>query len=242
MKTFRYLIMTMLFLVGGLSIQAASLTAGEVLQRVDHHRLISDDSEMTIRVEKYLKNRLIDSAVIKGYVNNSQMSSLVFLEPENMKDRKIVIKDNNDMWLIIPNVKNPIRITPSQRLVGGISYGDIAGVSFSEGYTPKFLEDETVVGMRSDGTKSEAVKCFVLELTAKNTGMNYNKIVLWVDKKGYLPVKADFFAISGKKMSTVYYTTPKEFRGKVIITKMYLFDQVNTKRYYAMEIYDMKAL
>jgi outer membrane lipoprotein-sorting protein len=241
MKIMRFFLIGALLLMLGVVTSASSPTAQEILQRVDGHRLISDDSEMTIRVERYLKNKLQDSAVMKGYILNGQMRSLVFLEPEKMKDRKITIKDKNDMWLIIPKVKNPIRITPSQRLIGGISYGDVAGVSYADDYTPKLNEEETVVGMNPDGTKTDPFKCFTLELTAKSTGVNYNKVVLWVDKQNGLPVKADFFALSGKKMSTVFYTAPKDFKGRSIITKMYLFDQINTKKYYSMEFYDLKA-
>jgi hypothetical protein len=176
---------------------------------------------------------------MKGYVNNKKMALLTFLEPTNMQGRKIIIKDN-DMWIVIPKVKNPIRVSASQRLMGGISYGDIARVNYAEGYSAKLGGEETVTGMNSDGTKSEAVKCMILELSARNKKKNYNKIIIWAKEQDFLPVKADFFALSGKKMTTVYYTAPKEWDGRIILTKMYLFDQINKTKYFSMEYFDIK--
>ncbi len=229
-----------LFLMMGTFVFGSALTADEILREADGHRLVSDSFEMTIRVENYLNNQLESATLMNGHISNGKMTMLTFLEPSNMKGRKMIIKDD-EMRLIIPKVKNPIRITASQRLVGGISYGDVAAISYAEGYTPKLIGEESVTGMNSDGTKSEAVQCYVLELMAKETTTNYHQVILWVENQNYLPVKGDFLALSGKKMTTVYFTAPKEWRGKNIITKMFLFDQINTGKYYAMEYSDFKV-
>jgi hypothetical protein len=242
MKVSNYLTIIVLVLVLGLSVHGYSLTADDILRKMDDHLLIRNNFEMTIRVESFINNHYENSTVMKGYVNNGKMTALAFLEPSNMKGRKIAIKDN-DMWFIVPNVKKPIRITASQRLMGGISYGDIAGVSYAEGYNAKLNGEESVAGMNSNGTKSDVSKCLVLELSAKETGMGtqYHKINVWVEQQDFLPVKADFFARSGKKMMTVYYTAPNEWQGKIILTKMFLFDQINTNKYFSMEYFDIKT-
>lgn len=223
----------------GLSTFAYSLTGDEILLKVDEHRLVSNSFEMTIRVENYIDDQIRSAIVMNGQVDNGQMTILTFMEPLNMKDRKIIIEDD-DMKLIIPNVKNPIRITATQRLVGGISYGDVAAMSYTDGYTAKLIGKETIAGMNPDGTKSDESQCFVLELLTKGKSANYHKIILWVGQQNYLPVKGDFFALSGKKMTTVYYTAPKEWCGKIIITKMFLFDQINTAKYFSVEYTDFR--
>jgi outer membrane lipoprotein-sorting protein len=240
MKALKYLIVTGLFLMLGVSVNGASATADEIVRKMDDHHAISDNFEMTIRLESYLNNHFESATVMKGYVNDGQMTMLTFLEPANMKHRKILMK-NNDMWIVIPKVKNPIRVTASQRLMGGISYGDVARVSYADDYTAKLSGEESIVGMNADGNKAEAEKCLVLELAAKDPQKNYPKIMIWVEKQNYLPVKADFFALSGKKMTTIYYTGPKEWKGKIIVTKMFLFDQIITTKHYSMEYYDIKV-
>jgi outer membrane lipoprotein-sorting protein len=241
MKVFNFITTIVLFLILGLSASGSSLTADEMVRKMDEHRLISSNFEMTIHVESYTNSQLGSSTVMKGYIDDGKMTLLTFLEPLNMKGRKIVLKDN-DMWLIIPNVKNPIRITASQRLMAGISYGDVVGVSYAEGYTAKLNGEESIVGMNSDGNKSDPNQCFILELSAKDLGTKYNKIIIWVAEQNFLPIKADFFALSGKKMMTAYYTAAKEWNGKIILTKMFLFDQINITKHFSMEYSDIKAI
>lgn len=237
MKRFNCLLIVLINLLIAASVFGSSLTAEEILRNVDDHRLVSDSFEMTIRVDNFINGQKEGSTVMNGRVEHGKLTSLTFVEPSNMKGRKIMISDNN-MKLIIPNVKNPVRITASQRLVGGISYGDVAAVGYSDVYTPKLIGEEQVTGMNSDGTKTDAVPCFILELLTNDTNSNYHKIILWVEKQDHLPVKGDFYALSGKKMTTVYYTAPQVWRGKNIITKMYLFDQINTNKHFSMEYSD----
>lgn len=240
MKIFKKLILIVIIIVLGVSANAYSLTADEVVRKMDDHRLISNNFEMIIRVKNYINNQIEGSTVMKGSVNNGKMTMLTYLEPLNMKDRKIVLKDNN-MWLVIPNVKKPIRITASQRLVGGISYGDVAGLSYAEGYSAKLNGEEWIVGMNSDGNKTDPIKCVILELSAKDRKTNYQKIIIWMDEQNFFPIKGDFFALSGKKMMTAYYTAPKEWNGRIILTKMFLFDQINTTKHFSMEYSDINA-
>lgn len=241
MKKYNLLKAIIIFLMMGASTIGYIPTADEIISKADERRLISDSFEMKIRVESYLNNRFEGLTVMKGRIDNGEMTALYFLEPLNMKGRKIII-EGNDMRLIIPKVKNPIRITPSQRLIGGISCGDIAAVSYGKGYTAETIGEKPVAGMNSDGFKSDPGQCFILELTAKESKQNYQRIIIWVDQQNYFPVKADFFALSGKKMTTVYYTAPREWNGKTIVTKMFLYDQVNTAKYFAMEYSDFNVI
>jgi outer membrane lipoprotein-sorting protein len=241
MKVVRYGTITILFFMLGLSVYGAPITADEMIGRVDAHYTIANNFEMTIRVESYRKDRLQGLSVMKGNVDNGQLKMLTFTEPANMNGRKILIKDK-DMWIIIPKVKNPIHVSPSQRLIGGISYSDVARGSFTANYTAKLSDEEQISGMNFDGTKSDPNQCFILELTAKEMRENYNKIIIWVEEQNFLPVKADFFALSGKKMTTVYYTGSKIWDGKIILTKMFLFDQINTAKHFSIEYSDIKLI
>jgi outer membrane lipoprotein-sorting protein len=240
MKPWKYLILILIFLMPAAIVCGANPTADGILRRVDEHCLISNDFSMTIRAESFRNNRSTGITVMNGDIsNNGKTTVITFLEPANLKGRKIIINDR-EMQLVIPKVKNPIHITASQRLAGGISYGDIIGVRYAQNYIAKINSEETIAGLGPDGNKTNAVQCFVLELTAVNAGSNYHKITLWVGKENLLPVKADFFALSGKKMTTVYYTAPKKINGETIITKMFLYDQINTAKHYAVEYLDIK--
>jgi outer membrane lipoprotein-sorting protein len=241
MNKVKYLLIPVIFILLGLSAEGAALSADEIVRKADSYHTYGTDFEMSIRVESYLNQRLKGTTVMKGYVDDGQITTLTFLEPANMKDRKILIKDR-DIQIIIPKVKNPIKVTASQKLMGGISYGDVSRIRFTGDYQAKLLGEEEVTGMNDAGNKFEAGKCLVLELTAKDPQKNYSKINLWVGKPDYTPIKADFYALSGKKMTTVYYSGLKEWCGKTIISKMFLFDQINTAKHYSMEYYDINLI
>jgi outer membrane lipoprotein-sorting protein len=243
MKVYKYvmtILVVFLFLCIG-TINAKPLTADQVLREVDEHRLISSSFEMTIRLNTYSKNKMKDAIVMRGHVNRGKMFMINFLEPEKMKDRKILIEEN-DLLLIIPKVKNPIRISPAQRLVGGISYNDVAAVSYADDYTAIFSGEEAIAEVNANGEEIRTCPCLVLELTTKKTGTSYNRVKLWVERGSYLPVKAEFFALSGKKMTTVYYAEQKSVNGKMIITKMLFYDHISTDKHYLMQYEDFKVI
>ena len=107
MKVFNYLTITaIIFIMLGVAANGSSLTADEILRSMDDHRLISNDFEMSIRVESHSNNHFEGATVMKGYVNNGKMTTLIFLEPANMKGRKVLIK-GNDMWLDFPKRQEP---------------------------------------------------------------------------------------------------------------------------------------
>lgn len=238
MKSLKYLTVMGLTLLLCVSVNGIGLTAEEIIQRVDAHNFIANNFEMTIRVETYNKNRTQAPTVMKGYVNDGEMTSLLFLEPANMKDRKIIIK-GNDMWIIIPKVKNPIHVTPSQKLMGGISYGDVVKVKYASSFQAKINGEEEITGLNPDGTNSAPQNCYRLELTAKEARQSYHQIMMWVEQQDFLPVKADFYALSGKKMMTVFYTGAKPLNGKTIVTKLFLLDQINVAKHVSVEYSDI---
>lgn len=239
MKTLQIAGISMTFLMLTAAPAGDFLTAEQIVQIADGCRMIAADFDMTIRVETYKDDHLEGTAVIKGTIRDGRNATLVFFEPEDMKGRSVIIK-GSDVWLSVPDVKKPIRVSASQRLIGGVSFGDLAGVSFASDYTSTRIGDESVAGMTSDGQKSAPTDCFVLELSGRTARLQYRKIVLWVDKQGICPVKAEFFALSGKKMAVAFYSGVKEWNGKKVITKTYVFDQVNTGRRSVLEYSDLR--
>jgi outer membrane lipoprotein-sorting protein len=240
MNKLKYWFLTVALMLSGVSVYSTTSAADEIVRKVDAFHMYGADFEMSIRVESYLNQHLKGTTVMRVYVNDGQITMLTFVEPEKYKNRKILIK-NNDIQVVIPKVKNPVKVTASQKLMGGISYGDVSRICFSKDYTAKLLGEERVSGMNDAGNQFDAGKCLLLELTAKDPQKSYNKINIWVDKTDFTPVKADFYALSGKKMTTVYYAGLKEWGGKTVLTKMFLFDRINSAKHYSLTYYDIEA-
>ncbi len=211
------------------------ITAGEVLQNADKCRSVGLNFEFRLQMGDYKKGELSEKSFLYGYVKGYDKSMVVFKEPSSMKGRKILMI-GDDMWIFIPNTKRPVRLTPSQRLFGQASNGDVAKVRFSYDYAAALNGTEMISDMTTDR------ECYRLGLEAKRIGATYNKIVLWVETKTFYPVKAEYFALSGKKLKTAYYSGAREIEGKTVVTKTVIYDEVIKDNFTVMEYIEMKEM
>lgn len=212
--------------------QTFALDANEILAKVDEHRAVGPSFNFTLKIDDYEQGKISQSALMSGSAKGESKTFVKYDEPANMRGKKLLMV-GDDLFVFIPKTQRPVRLTPSQRLIGQASNGDVMNVRFQTDYTPSFTGEESVQ------TKTGNVSCFVLELTAKRRSSPYNKMILWVDASNNFPVKADCYALSGKILKTVEYSTIKEFSGKKIISKAILYDKIVKDNYTIIEFMDM---
>jgi hypothetical protein len=106
------------------------------------------------------------------------------------------------MWLYIPNVGKPIRITSLQSIVGGVfNNADIMQIDYSVEYN--------VVKMDKDETG------YILELKAKNNTVAYDKLKLWAAKDEIL-TKIECYSASGMLIKTLEFKEIKDFGNGLV--------------------------
>jgi hypothetical protein len=84
-------------------------------------------------------------------------------------------------------------------------------------------------------------KVFKLMLVSKTVGAAYKSINLWVGNETYQPMKAEFFAVSGKILKTVYYKNYQEILGQKRPTVLEVHDGIRTAEVSIMEYSDIKV-
>lgn len=127
---------------------------------------------------------------------NDKIVSL-FLQPASEKGRA-TLRLGDNMWLYIPNVGKPVRITSLQSVVGGVfNNADIMRLDYNVEYDVQSIADE----------KSE----YVLDLKAKTAVVAYDKLKMWVDKKTVVPTKIECYAATGLLIKTLYFKERKPF-------------------------------
>jgi hypothetical protein len=213
---------------------AFALDADQILTQVDEHRSIGDSFNFQIKIDDYSGGALVQSALMTGYAKGANKTMVVYDEPANMKGKKLLMV-GDEFSIFIPKTQRPLRLTPSQRLMGQASNGDVMNVRFHTDYTPVITGEETVT---VDGGKRD---CIVLDLTALRQGTAYSRIVLRVEKATCMPVNADCYALSGKKMKTIEYSTVKIFAGRSVIARTVLHDLIMKDNYTVIEFTDMKS-
>lgn len=125
----------------------------------------------------------------------------LFLQPASDKGRS-TLRQGDNMWLYIPNVGKPVRITSLQSVTGGVfNNADILRVDYTEEY------DVTAA--------TEEGEAFLLDLKARTGNVAYDRLKMTVDKKLTLPTRIEAYAASGLLVKTLYFKDVKDFGGGI---------------------------
>ncbi len=116
----------------------AAISALELLKRADEHRSPSGDFSFVVKASEFKTKKLSKETVYKVYSKEGRYSLIETIYPERLLGRKLLMKESS-LWLYLPNVHRPTRVSMQQRLTGEVSNGDIARTNFVDDYTPKLL-------------------------------------------------------------------------------------------------------
>jgi len=183
-------------LLGLLSATAAAADGAELLRKID--RNMEPES-----YENYRKLVNIEpSGAKKEYVlytvkKGREKMVALFLDPPSERDRA-TLRLGENMWLYIPNVGKPIRITSLQSVIGGVfNNADLLQLDFSEEYSVAGVEEKP--------------DSYSLELKAKTGAVAYDRLKMQVDRKLLLPMTIEAYAASGLLIKTLRYSEIKDF-------------------------------
>jgi len=126
----------------------------------------------------------------------------VFLSPASEKGRSTLRLDEN-MWLYIPNVGKPIRITSLQSVTGGVfNNSDILRLDYSAEYNVAQIQD---LGQET-----------LLHLKAKTKNVAYDTLKMWVNKTKTLPTKIECLTATSMLIKTMVFKETKDFGNGIV--------------------------
>jgi outer membrane lipoprotein-sorting protein len=210
-------------LLGLASSTVSALDGDRILQQVDRN-LTPPSYEMY----RKLINQEPDGAK-KEYVlytakkGRDRMVSL-FLSPPTEEGRT-TLRHGDNMWMYIPSVGRPLRITSLQSVVGGIfNNSDLMRLEFSVEYDVKSVDD--------------AGQEHLLTLKAKTPAVAYDQLKMWVDKRALLPTKIEAYASSGMLIKTLSYKNIRSFGGGILRPSMLETDSPLHVGYKSIMLFD----
>lgn len=177
-------------------------SAEAILRHFDDGRVPEGTIVFKVQIEDWEKGSKLREQIYRVSSKGDDRALVETLAPERMQGRKLLMRGDN-LWLFLPNLKRPSRVGLEQRLTGEVANGDVARTRFSADYTPKLVGTKPVDGKSN----------YVLDLRAKRKATTYRRVVLYVDVKDLLPTRAEFFAISGKRLKASRYSDFKEVLG-----------------------------
>jgi outer membrane lipoprotein-sorting protein len=123
----------------------------------------------------------------------------LFLDPPSEKGRA-TLRLGDNMWLYIPGVGKPLRITSLQSVVGGIfNNADILTLDYGAEYSVQKVEEQG--------------KDYLLDLKARTSSVAYDKLKMRVDRKTLEPTEIQAYAASGLLIKTLHFSDIKDFGG-----------------------------
>ncbi len=214
----------------GPALAVAGPTPRQVLEKADRARGKLPGLVWTVKMTSVERGRTrVQTLQVKAR-NEDVLAT--FVAPPRVKGQKLLMLGRN-MWFIKPGVSRPVPISPRQKLMGQAANGDIASTNYSGDYDGVFLADDTVDGE----------PCYVLDLTARNKKVTYDRIKYWVSKERLVGVRAEFYTVSGKLFKTAEfeYENRIRYRGEVIpfVSKMVIRDAIRPSEMTTLEYSDI---
>ena len=192
------LMLTFLAPATGLS---QSLTGTQILERVDHN-LQPGDLEMYRKIINIEPDGTKKEFVLWFLKKDRDKVVTLFVSPASESGRT-TLRLGDNMWLYIPNVGKPIRITSMQSVVGGVfNNADIMRLDYGVEYDVAAL--------------SEDQGQYLLELKAKSGAVAYDRLKMWVLKKELLPTRIDCYAATGMLIKTLHFKEIKDIGDGVV--------------------------
>ena len=147
----------------------------------------------------------------------------LFLAPASEKGRS-TLRVGENMWLYIPNVGKPIRITSLQSVIGGVfNNADILNLDYAAEYNVEKID--------------ETGKEFLLHLRAKNKTVAYDQLKMWADKGKKVPVKIECLTEASMLIKTLYFQEIKDLGGGIVRPSVIETDSPLYKGYKSIMIF-----
>jgi len=154
---------------------------------------------------------------------DSDKIAALFISPASEKGRS-TLRLGDNMWLFIPNVGKPIRITSLQSVVGGVfNNADILNLDYAVEYNVSGVE--------------EAGNEYLMRMKAKTRSVAYDQLRMWVDRSKKLPTKIECLTEANMLIKTIYFKDHKDFGGGIVRPAVIETDSPLYKGYKSIMIY-----
>jgi outer membrane lipoprotein-sorting protein len=181
--------------------------AKEILRRMEYNmRGEASYSEMTMETVRPRYTREIS---MRSWTLGDDYA-LIYVTAPARDQGTAFLKRGNEIWNFVPNIDRTVRMPPSmmsQSWMGSDFSNDdlVRGVSVIDDYDHKLMGSETV-----DGLESYRIEM----IPHPETPVVYDKVIYWVSKEYYLPVRVENYDEYGDLISTIHFRDIKTIGGR----------------------------
>ncbi len=207
--------------------------AKSIVEKADHVRFPVEPFEVAITISTSGAGAPEDVRRYRVLAKGHENTIVMVTEPASDRGQILLMK-GHDLWIFLPTVSQPVRLSMAQRLTGQVANGDLARANLAGDYTAKLLRTEKV----ADDS------LYILELTAIDRSVTYHRVIYWVRQGDYRPVKAEFYSVSDRLLKTCLYQNYKpmagrERRARLVMQNALLKDEESVLEYSNMRLRDL---
>ncbi|HLX30074.1 MAG TPA: outer membrane lipoprotein-sorting protein [Casimicrobiaceae bacterium] len=207
--------------------------ARRIVEDADRIRFPGEGFQVDVAIVTTGTDKATDERKYRVLSKGNENTVVMVTEPASEHGQILLMKEH-DLWVFLPNVSQPVRLSLSQRLTGEVANGDLARANFTGDYNPKLVRTETIEGEKYN----------VLELTAVDRSVTYPRVVYWVRESNSAPYKAEFYSLSNRLLKTCTYGKYDKVLGKLRPTELVMTDALREGEksvlvYSAMKLRDL---
>ena len=187
--------------------------ARKLVERADAIRFPRESFQTEVTITNFSDGQAGDGRRYRILSRGNEDTIVLTLEPASERGQALLMR-GRDLWVFMPSVSQPVRLSLAQRLTGQVANGDLARANFSGDYKPALTGTDTVDGVAAQ----------VLDLTAVDRSVTYAKVKYWVAQNDARPIQAEFYALSGRLLKTCRYEEFRELGGRIRPTRLVMED------------------
>jgi outer membrane lipoprotein-sorting protein len=204
-----------------------------ILEKADQIRSPNEGFQVDVKINTSASGEALEVRKYRILSKGNENTVVMVTEPE-IDRGQIMLMKGRDLWVFLPSVSQPIRLSLAQRLTGQVANGDLARSNFTGDYTPKILRTEVIGGENY----------YVLELTAVDRSVTYHRVIYWVRQSNFWPHRAEFYSLSDRLLKTARYENFQTILGKPRPTRLVMEDALrkgeeSVLEYSAMKLRDL---
>ncbi|MBI5860849.1 MAG: outer membrane lipoprotein-sorting protein [Rhodocyclales bacterium] len=204
--------------------------AQEILRKADQIRFPTEGFQVDISILSTKTDQSTEARKYQVLSKGNDKTVVIVTEPASERGQTMLMS-GRELWVFLPSVSQPVRLSLAQRLTGQVANGDLARANFAGDYTPRILRTDSI----------EGEKYTVLELIAVDRSVTYPRVMYWVKQKNGYPHKAEFYSLSNRLLKTARYENFKLMAGKMRPTRLVMEDSIRAGEKSVLEYDAMKV-
>jgi len=207
--------------------------ARKMVEDADRIRFPGEGFQVDIAIVTTGEGKMPEERKYRVLSKGNDNTVVMITDPADERGQILLMKAR-DLWVFLPNVSQPVRLSLAQRLTGQVANGDLARANLAGDYNPRLLRTEMLDGVRYN----------VLELNAIDRGVTYQRVLYWVRETDSAPHKAEFYSASNRLLKTCLYEQFEKLLGRerpmrLVMTDALHVDEKSVLSYSGMKLRDL---